>query len=202
MVGKLNSTKNLVNRIRGWLPKEPQMPTVQVGNATRKVFSKRSLLLISAGIIVAMLIAGSIFFFLTFNAAGPISFSDPTDQAQDTVNAYINALNDYNAAAAWSLMSPSIQASYGTLENFNDSFVSQLQASGWHAQIIKNVADYGTVAFYSFVPIQDSLTVVEELGIARNNLSLTAGTFTFNVKTYAYSHNQPTDWKVDNKFTG
>ena len=193
--------KNFGNRIRGWLPKDPQLPTVQVRNGERKLLSRRALLLISVGIIVAMLV-GSIFTFLVFNAIGPISFSDPTEQAQDTVNAYINALNNHNATAAWKLMSPSIQASYGTLQNFNSSFVSQLQQSSWHAQIMKNCYDYGTIASYSLVPIQDSLMLVEKIGISRNNSSLTAGTFTFNLKTYAYSHDQPTNWNIDSKFTG
>jgi hypothetical protein len=178
------------------------MPTVQVGNGTRKVFSKRSLLLISAGIIVAMLVAGSIFFFMIFNTPGPISFSDPTEQAQDTLNSYVNALNDHNTTAAWNLLSPSVQSLYQSIENFNESVMIPLQQSGWHAQINDDNSGYGTIATFFPIPMQDVWTIIANLGITHNNSTAIYRTVSFNLKTYTFSHYQPSNWKINCKFTG
>jgi len=164
----------------------------------KKLFTKRNILLMSVGIIVAMLIIGSIFLFLTYvNVFQSASLSNPTQEAQNTLNAYINSLNDYNATAAWSLTSPNLQTSYGTLQNFNSTFISPLQATGCHAQIIKNNSAYGTIAYRSLIPIQNSWNINADFEITKHNSSQTNQALTFNLKTYAYSHYQPTDWKID-----
>jgi hypothetical protein len=195
----MNLKKYLENHIRGWLPKEPHLPTMQLENKPKKFFTKRNILLISVGIIIAMLLSGAIFFIAFINL---LPFPDQTQEARNTVKAYVNALNDYNATAAWDLMSPNMQASYGTIQNFTDSFVSQLQESGWHAQLVKNNFEYGTIAEWSLIPFQNACRIVADIAITRNNSPLTNGTFTFDLKTYAFGHFQPSDWKINNKFTG
>lgn len=151
------------------------------------------------GIIIAMLLSGAIF-FLTFVNLFPSS--NPIGEAQNAVNAYINALNNYNATAAWNLMSPDMQASFGTIQNFTDCYVSQLQQSGWHAQLLRTNFVYGTIAVYSLIPLQNSCQVAADIEIAWNNSASTTRTFTFSLKTYAYDDFQPSDWKIDNRFTG
>ena len=62
--------------------------------------------------------------------------SNPVEETQNTMKTFINALNDYDATAAWNLMSPNLQTSYGTIQNFTDSYVKQLQQTGWHTQLL------------------------------------------------------------------
>ena len=157
------------------------------------------MLLISAGVIVALLLFGSIFFAATAINLSP--FQDQRKEALNAVQTYINALNDYNATTTWNLMSPNVQAVYGTIQNFTDSFVSPLKEPGWHAQILANNFDYGTIAEYILVPFQNSGHITVVLGITSTNSPATSATFTFELKTYAYGHFQPSDWKIDNQFT-
>jgi hypothetical protein len=42
--------------IRGWLPKEPRLPTLQLENKPKKLFNKRNAFSISVGVIVTMLL--------------------------------------------------------------------------------------------------------------------------------------------------
>lgn len=189
-----NLTAYLKNRIRGWLPKEPHLPTLQLENKPKKFFTKRNVLSIFVGIIIAMLLSGAVFFPLFINL---FPLSNPIEEAQNTMKTFINALNDYNATAAWDLMSPNMQASYGAIQNFTDSYVSQLQQSGWHAQLldIKNAG--GTIAVYILIPFQDSYRIVADIRITQNNSSVTK-TRTFDLKTYVFKNFRPSGWKIDN----
>jgi hypothetical protein len=195
----VNRTKNLANRIRGWFPKEAQLPTLQLHTKPRNLLTKKNILLITIGVIVAMLVSGMVFFVFLINF---FNLPNQPKEAQDTVNAYINALNDYNATAAWNLISPSIQASYGTLQNFTGSFVSQLQQSDWHAQIITNDYESGTIAEYCLFQFQNSCHINTYIEISQSNTLLTYKAVSFDLKTYAYSNFQPSDWKINSKFTG
>jgi len=192
--------KNIGNRIRGWLPREPPLPTMQVGAKPKKLLTKNHILFIVAGLAIVMVASGAIFF--AFAITNSFSLTNQPQEAQDTVNAYVNALNAYNATAAWNLISPSMQATYGTLQNFSDSFVNHLQESGWHAQTIKNVFVYGTLAEFCLFNFQNSAHVNVDLEIIKNNLFAINETFTFELKTYGFSHYQPVDWRIDCKFTG
>ena len=122
---------------------------------------------------------------------------DAKSSAQNTMKTYINALNDYNATAAWDLMSPNMQASYGTMQNFTDSYVSQLQQSGWHAQLLTIKNEYGTIAVYILIPFQNSYHIVADIGITQNNSSSATKTYTFDLKTYTFKNFQPSGWKID-----
>jgi hypothetical protein len=186
--------KYLENRVRGWLPKEPHLPTLQLENKPKKFFTKRNMLLISVGLIIAMLLLGAIFFIFFINL---FPLSNPVEEAQGTMNAYIKALNDYNATAAWNLMSLNMQASYGSIQNFTNSYVNQLQRSGWHAQLpdVKNA--YGSIAEYILVPFQDSYRIVANIRITQNNSSSATKTQTFDLKTYTFKNFQPSGWKID-----
>jgi hypothetical protein len=95
-----------------------------------------------------------------------------------------------------------MQASYGTIQNFTNTFVDQLQQAGWHAQLVEINFEYGTIAEFILVPFQNSCHITADVAITRNNSSLTNGTFTFDLKTYAFSNYQPSDWKINSKFTG
>jgi hypothetical protein len=103
----VNPKRYLENHIHGWLPKESRLPTLQLENKSKKFFTKRNILLISVGIIVAMFLSGAIFFVALINS---FPIANQPKEAQNTVNAYSNALNDYNATGAWDLMSPNMQA--------------------------------------------------------------------------------------------
>jgi len=185
--------EDLQKQIRGWLPKDPHLPTMQLKNKPKKFLTKRNVLLISVGIIIAMLLSGAIFFSLI----NLFPLSNPMQEAQNTMKSYINALNDYNATAAWDIMSPNMQVRYGTIQNFTDSYVSQLQQSGWHAQLLEIKNAYGTIAVYSLIPFQDSCQIVAGIGITRNNSSSATETYTFDLKTYTFKNFQPSSWKID-----
>ena len=191
--------KNFGNRIRGWLPREPPLPTLQVGAKPKKFLTKNHILLIVAGLAIVMVVSGAIFFAFVINI---FSLPNQPQEAQDMVNAYINALNEYNATAAWNLISPSMQASYGTIQNYTASFVEQLESSDWHAQVITNDYEYGTIAEYCLFPFQNCCHINTYLEISQSNTPLTYKTVTFDLKTYAYSDFQPADWKINSKFTG
>ena len=163
------------------------------------LLTRRTLFLIIVGVLVTMLVCGIVFFAFFISL---FNLPNQPQEAQSTVNAYINALNDYNATAAWNLISPSMQAMYGTVQNFTDSFVSQLRNTGWHAQLTENNYEYGTIAEYCLVPFQNSCRVDALIAVTQNNSQLTAETFTFDLKTYAFSNYQPSDWKINSKFTG
>ena len=187
--------RRFANHVRGWLPQRP-LPSMHVHNKPKKFFAKRNILLFAAGIIISMFLSGAIFFETLSNS---FPNANQEQEAQNTVIAYINALNNYNATAAWGLMSPNMQASYGTIQNYIESFVSQLQESGWHAQVIKNDFEYGTIAEYCLFPFQNSCQISTYLKITQNNSSLTNLALTFELKTYAFNHNHPSDWKIDSK---
>lgn len=193
--------KSLESRVRGWLPKEPRLPSRQLEAKPRKFFPVKTVVLIVVCVIIAMLLVGAVFSLLLIPLMHS-HFSDQTIEAQNTVNNYINALNHYDVPTAWGLMSPNMQASYGTIQNFTESFVNQLQGSGWHAQIIKNTFEYGTIAEYSLVPMQNSCQILLNLRLTRSNSNSTNETFAFELKTYAFSHNAPSNWKIDSKFAG
>jgi hypothetical protein len=180
--------------IRGWLPKEPHLPSLRLENKPKKLLTKRNVLLIFVGIIIAMLLSGAVFFLFFINL---FPLSNPVEEAQNTMKTYINALNDYNATAAWDLMSLKMQASYGTIQNFTDSYVSQLRQSGWHAQLLDIKSAGGTIAVYILIPFQDSYRIVADIRIIQNNSTVTK-TQTFDLKTYIYKNFQPSDWKIDN----
>jgi hypothetical protein len=139
-----------------------------------------------------MLLSGPVFFIFSLNL-----FSNPVEEAQNTMKTFINALNDYNATAAWNLMSPHMQASYGAIQNFTDTYVSQLQQSAWHAQLLDVKNAGGSIAVYVLIPFQDSYQIVADITITQNNSSATK-TQTFNLKTYVFKNFQPSDWKIDN----
>jgi hypothetical protein len=191
----MNPKKYLENRIRGWLPEGPHLSTLQLKNRPKKFFTRRNVLLIFVGVIIALLLSGGLVFFLVSTNLFPLS--NPVNQAQSTMKTFIDALNDYNATAAWDIMSPNMQASYGTVQNFTDSYVSQLQQSGWHAQLldIKNAG--GTIAVYILIPFQDSYRIVADTRITQNNSTVTKAQ-TFDLKTYVFKNFQPSGWKIDN----
>lgn len=201
----MNEKKSLVNRIHGWLPKEPHLPAARLEGQPKRFFSQRNVLILVVGVLVCVVVVGSVLFFLVFSnlfqSFSVSAFSNPVGEAQNTLSAYIDALNAYNATAAWNLLSPNMQISYQTLQNFNDSFVGKLQTSGWHAQIVSDSSGYGTIASWTPLHIQNSWTMPVDLRVTLDNASSTYKTINFSVKSYAYSNNQPTNWKIDSKFT-
>jgi len=56
-------------------------------------------------------------------------------EVQDVIESFISALNDYDADACWSLMSPNLRSSYGTKGDFNSSILDGLRQSSWHAEL-------------------------------------------------------------------
>lgn len=190
----MNPKKRLEQQIRGWLPKEPHLPTLQLENKPKKFFTKRNILLISVGIIIATLLFGAVFFIFFINL---FPLSNPVEEGQNTMKTYIKALNDYNATAAWNLMSSNMQAAYGSIQNFTDSYVSQLQQSGWHAQLLQIKNEYGSIAVYSLIPFQNSYRIVADIGITQDNSSSATKTYTFDLKTSTFKNFQPSGWKID-----
>ena len=167
---------------------------MQVGAKPKKFLAKNHILLIVAGLAIAMLVSGAIFFAFVINI---FSLPNQPQEAQGTVNAYINSLNEYNATAAWNLISPRMQASYGTIQNYTASFVEQLKSSGWHAQIMTSNYMYGTIAEYCLFPFQNSCHINSCIEISQSNTLLTYKTVSFDLKTYEYSNFQPSDWKIN-----
>jgi L-asparagine transporter-like permease len=53
-------------------------------------------------------------------------------EAEKATNSFIDALNKYDADAAWALMSSGLQSSYKSKANFDSSVLEGLRESFWH----------------------------------------------------------------------
>lgn len=58
-------------------------------------------------------------------------------EVEKVINSFIDALNNYDADAAWALMSPGLQSSYKTKANFNSSVLEALKEDFWHVSEIR-----------------------------------------------------------------
>jgi len=63
------------------------------------------------------------------------TFSGSYGEVENTIRSFIAALNNYDADASWALMSPTLQAFYGTKESFNGSIISGFRQFSWHAEL-------------------------------------------------------------------
>ena len=62
------------------------------------------------------------------------SFDVSFAEVENTIRSFITALNIYDTDASWGLMSPTLQASYGTKEDFNAFLIGCSQGS-WHVAL-------------------------------------------------------------------
>mgnify|MGYP001119853311 CR=1 FL=1 len=53
-------------------------------------------------------------------------------EVEKVVNSFVDALNKYDADAAWALMSPGLQSFYESKANFNSSVLEVLKENFWH----------------------------------------------------------------------
>ena len=56
-------------------------------------------------------------------------------EVETAITSYINAVNNYDADASWELMSPDLQLSYTSKENFNSSILDGLKQTSWQASL-------------------------------------------------------------------
>ena len=61
------------------------------------------------------------------------SFTGSLKEAENVIDTYINALNNYNATEAWTLMSPTLRS--GKTYSEFEEFVQNLESKQWRANI-------------------------------------------------------------------
>jgi hypothetical protein len=187
----MNLKKYLEKRIHGWLPKEPNLPVFQRTNR-RRIFNKTWLFWLCVGIIMAILVSGAFFFtFFVQNIWQSVDTS--VAESEDTMNSFIYALNNYDANTAWSLMSPALQTSYGTIYDFNDTVITVLRQSAWHAQVLSVISINGDFTLPGSI-VRSSAHIKTQLQVTRNGV-LTNVTYTFDLV-------KPSEWwRINNKLT-
>jgi hypothetical protein len=187
----MNPKRYLEQRIQGWLPKEPNFPVFQ-STARHKILTKRGVFWLFVGITVAMLISGAVFFIFFFSPNWWQYMQTAPADAENTMKSFINALNSYDTDAAWSLMSPALQTSYVTIQNFNGTVVSELQQIGWHAQLLSVTRVWGDFTLPgSLVP--NSAHIVAQFQVTQNGMPLTSKSYTFDLV-------KPSEWRINNSF--
>lgn len=88
--------------------------------------SKKKILIAAIIVVVAVAAAG----IYLWQSLSP-SFAE----AEITIKSFIAALNDYDLDASWVLMSPDLQASYGSKADFNSTVLSGFKQSEWEASL-------------------------------------------------------------------
>ena len=88
--------------------------------------SRKKILIIAIVAVVAVVAAG----IYLWQSLSP-SFAE----AENTIKSFIAALNDYDLDASWALMSPDLQASYGSSARFNSIILSGFKQSEWEASL-------------------------------------------------------------------
>jgi len=88
--------------------------------------SGKKILIIAIVVVVAVAAAG----IYLWQSLSP-SFAE----AENTTKSFIAALNDYDLDGSWALMSPDLQASYGSKARFNSTILSGFKQSGWEASL-------------------------------------------------------------------
>jgi hypothetical protein len=156
------------------------------------MFTKTRLLWLCAGIIAAVLVSGAAFvaFFFVQNIWQGVDTS--VAESENTVNSFIAALNNYDANTAWNLMSPALQTSYGTMQNFNDTVIGVLRQSGWHAQLLSVLSIEGNFTLPSSL-VRSSAQIKTQLKVTQNGVPT-------NV-TYVFELVKPSEWRINNKLT-
>jgi hypothetical protein len=89
--------------------------------------SKKKVIIVAIVIIAVVVVAVGVYLWQSLSA----SFAE----VEDTIKSFLVALNDYDADASWALMSPTLQSSYGTKEDFKSDFLDGLEQSSWHAEL-------------------------------------------------------------------
>jgi hypothetical protein len=110
-------------------------------------------------------------------------------ESESTVKSFIYALNNYDTNASWELMSPTLQKAYGTMGSFNETVLSGLRQSGWHAEFENTITVKGNFTFPGSL-IPNSACIVTLLRITENGLA------PYN-KTYTFELVKPLGWKID-----
>jgi hypothetical protein len=113
-------------------------------------------------------------------------------ESENTVNSFIAALNNYDDNTAWNLMSPALQTSYGTMQNFNDTVIGVLRESGWHAQLLSVLSIEGNFTLPSSL-VRSSAQIKTQSKVTRNGVST-------NV-TCIFELVKPSEWRINNKLT-
>jgi len=90
------------------------------------MFSRKKILTIAIVVVAVVAVAG----FLLWQFLIP-SFAE----VENSIRSFITALNNYDADASWVLMSPTLQADYGTKQDFNSSILNGFKQSSWHAEL-------------------------------------------------------------------
>jgi hypothetical protein len=178
--------EHVENLIRGWLPKESGFPILH-NTAHRRILSKSRLLWLCAGLTVAMLVIGTVFFaFFLQNIWRDVDAS--MAESEKTMSSFVAALSNHDAAAAWSLMSPALQASYGTKENFSDTVITELREYGWHAQVLSVISIGGDFTLPGSL-IQSSARIRARLQITQRGV--------FSNETHTFDLVKPSEWRIN-----
>jgi len=90
------------------------------------MISKKKILIIAIVIVAVVAVAG-VFLLQSFTA----SFAE----VEDAIKTFLSKVNSYDAAGAWALMSPDLQNSYGTQEDFRSEILDGFEQSSWHAEL-------------------------------------------------------------------
>jgi len=139
----------------------------------------RNKILIIAIVVVAVVAAAGIYLWQ--------SLSHPLFvEAENTTKSFIAELSDYDLDASWALMSPDLQASYGSKAIFNSTILSGFKQSEWEASLT-NISSR-------------SIETVNGVSTARLvcNLQITEGGMNAYVETYTFRLVKIGDqWKIN-----
>lgn len=185
----MNFKQRFDSWFHGWIPKEPIMPTLQTTKTSKSLFTKKGFVWLTLAAVAVMFAVGAIYFVLSFSPNWVQDVGLSVADSKATVGSFVTALDDYNASAAWDLMSPSLQASYGSPERFNETVISNLATNGWHAQIVETTKVQGDFTSpNSLVKSQAQITV--ELQVTQDSA--------ISSKSYTFDLVKPSEWKINN----
>jgi hypothetical protein len=114
-------------------------------------------------------------------------------ESEEAVRSFVQALDHYDANATWGLMSTALQESYGTMESFNNTVLSGLRQSGWHAETM-NMAVKANFTLPGS-QVNNSAYIVASLRITESGLAPANQTYSFELV-------KPSVWKIDKWSSG
>jgi hypothetical protein len=109
-------------------------------------------------------------------------------ESEEAVRSFVQALDHYDANATWGLMNTALQESYGTMESFNNTALSGLRQSGWHAETMNMTVEANFTLPGNLV--HNSAYIVASLRITENGLAPTNQTYSFELA-------KPSEWRID-----
>jgi hypothetical protein len=109
-------------------------------------------------------------------------------ESEETVRSFVQALDHYDANTTWGMMSTALQETYGTKESYNNTVLSGLRQTGWHAETMNM-----TVKANFTLPgsqVNNSAYIVASLRITESGLAPTNQTYSFELA-------KPSEWRID-----